>query len=330
MLSVKIAVDCMGGDNAPKEIVKGCVEALKTGDDKLILVGVKSVIEAELGNYNYDKSRIEIVEASEVIGTDEVPTVAIRKKKNSSMVVGLNLVKAGKADSFISAGNTGALLTGATVIVGRIKGVERPCLATLFPTEKGRPALLLDVGANTDCKPSYLVQFAHMGSIYFENVMGTKNPRVGIINIGVEEEKGDQLTKEAHQLLKETDLNFIGNVEARDIMKRPADVMVCDGFVGNIILKFGEGMANTLFHLIKQAVMERFLSKIGALLCLGALKDLAKTMDYTDVNGAPFLGLNALVVKAHGASDSKAIVGAVNMCRSFIKNDIVNKIKEKM
>ncbi len=319
----------MGGDNAPGEIVKGCIEALKTHDDILILVGKNDVINKELSAYSYDKNRIEIVDAKEVISTDEVPTVAIRKKKNSSMVVGLNLVKEGKASAFISAGNTGALLTGATFIIGRLKGVERPALAAYIPTEKG-PSLLLDVGANADCKPSYLVQFAHMGAIYYENIMGKENPSVGIVNIGLEEEKGNQLTKEAYQLLKETDLNFIGNAEARDIMANVADVIVCDGFVGNILLKSGEGITASLFRLIKGAIMKSIVSKIGALLCVGSLKELVKSMDYSNANGAPFLGLNSLVVKAHGSSNARDIVGAVSQCRSFIEKDIVNKIKEKM
>lgn len=329
MSKVKIAVDCMGGDNAPAEIVKGCIKALEVGDDILVLVGREDAISSELDKYKYDKGRIEVICADEVIENDEVPTAAIRRKKNSSMVVGLNLVKDGKADAFISAGNTGALLTGATVIVGRIKGVERPCLATLIPTETG-PALLMDVGANTDCKASYIVQFAKMGSVYYENILGVKNPKVGIVNIGVEEEKGNAVTKEAHKMLKETDLNFIGNAEARDIMAHVADVYVCDGFVGNIILKFGEGMANSVFRLIKGALMSTVLGKIGALLSLRSFKKLYKSMDYSEVGGAPFLGLNSLVVKAHGASDAKAVVGAVNQCRAFIKNDIVNKIYEKM
>lgn len=329
MSQVKIAVDCMGGDNAPGDIVKGCVNALKSDNDILVLVGREEAIKTELNKYKYDEKRIEVVCADEVIENDEVPTSAIRRKKNSSMVVGLNLVKDGKADAFISAGNTGALLTGATVIVGRIKGVERPCLATLIPTEKG-PSLLMDVGANTDCKPNYIAQFAKMGSVYYENILGVKNPKVGIVNIGIEEEKGNTVTKEAHQLLKETDLNFIGNAEARDLLTHAADVYVCDGFVGNIILKFGEGMAFTLFRLIKKALLSTLLGKIGAALSIKNLKGLMKEMDYSEVGGAPFLGLNSLVVKAHGASDAKAVVGAVNQCRTFIKNDIVNKIYEKM
>ncbi|MCD8214069.1 MAG: phosphate acyltransferase PlsX [Clostridiales bacterium] len=329
MSKVKIAVDCMGGDNAPAEIVKGCIEALKTGEDKLVLVGKSGIIDNELSKYNYDKERIEVVDAAEVIENEEIPTVAIRRKKNSSMVVGLNLVKEGRADAFISAGNTGALLTGATVIVGRIKGVERPCLATLISTEKG-PALLMDVGANTDCKASYIVQFAKMGSVYFENVMGVENPKVGIVNIGVEEEKGNLMTREAYKLLKETDLNFIGNAEARDLMTHVADVLVCDGFTGNIILKFGEGFAMTIFRMVKKSLMSSLISKLGAMLCIGSLKGLAKTMDYAEVGGAPFLGLTSLVVKAHGASDARAVVGAVEQCRSFIEKDIVNKIKEKL
>ncbi len=330
MSDIKIAVDCMGGDNAPCEIVKGCVEALKTGSDKLILVGREDDVSKELSKYTYDKERIIVVHAPEVIENDEIPTNAIRRKKNSSMVIGLELVKEGKADAFISAGNTGALLTGATVIVGRLKGVERPCLATLVPTEEG-PALLMDVGANTDCKPSFMVQFAKMGSVYFENVMGKKDPKVGLVNIGTEEEKGNQLLRESFKLLSETnDINFIGNAEARDIMKRVADVYVCDGFVGNIILKFGEGMAVSLLGMIKKAIMSGFVSKIGALLCLKPLKGLLKSMDYSEVGGAPFLGLKSLVVKAHGASDNRAVVGAINQCRSFIEKDIVNKIREKI
>ncbi len=253
MSDIIIAVDAMGGDNAPFEIVKGCVFAVGEHKNiKIILIGREKEVQDELDKYSQDKSRIEIVNADEVIATEESPTAAIKNKKNSSMVIGLNLVKEGKAAAFISAGNTGALLTGAVTIIKRIKGVERPALGTLMPMENGKSSLLIDAGANVDAKPSFLVQFAKMGSVYMENVMGVKNPKVGLINIGAEKEKGNTLTKETYELLEEADINFVGNIEARDLFLGKVDVMVCDAFVGNVVLKFAEGFVGSILRIVKR------------------------------------------------------------------------------
>lgn len=325
-----IAVDAMGGDNAPVEIVKGAVEASKDIAYTIALVGKEAVVKAELAKYKYDENKIITVNADEVIENCDVPTVAIKKKKNSSMVVGMNMVKNGEALAFVSAGNTGALLTGATVIVGRIKGIERPALGTMLPTEKGY-SLLIDAGANVDAKPSYLSQFAMMGSVYVENIFNTPNPKVGLINIGAEREKGNAVVKEAYGLLEQQkDINFVGNVEARDISKGQVDVMVCDAFVGNVVLKFMEGFGKSILSILKKELMADFLSKIGAVMSANAFKRIKTYFDYDDVGGAPFLGLKALVVKAHGSSNARAIKGAINQCVQFIDNDIVNKIQENL
>lgn len=330
MADIVIAVDAMGGDNAPMEIVKGAVEAAKEIDYKIALVGREDDINTELAKYSYDKNKISVVNATEVIETCEVPTVAIRKKKDSSMVVGLNMVKKGEAAAFVSAGNTGALLTGATVIIGRIPGVERPALGTMIPTEKGM-SLLIDAGANVDAKPNYLVQFAKMGSVYVENIFGVPNPKVGLINIGVESEKGNALVKETYGLLnEETGINFTGNLEARDISLGEVDVMVADAFVGNVVLKLMEGFGKSILKIIKKELMSDLLSKLGAVMAVGAFKRIKKYFDYADVGGAPFLGLKALVVKAHGNSDARAVKGAIKQCVSFIDKDIVNKIAQKL
>jgi len=331
MSDIIIAVDAMGGDNAPFEIVKGCVFAVGEHKNiKIILVGRQGDVQKELDKYNYDKSRMEIVNADEVIATEESPTAAIKNKKNSSMVIGLNLVKADRASAFISAGNTGALLTGAVTVIKRIKGVERPALGTLMPMENGKSSLLIDAGANVDAKPSFLVQFAKMGSVYMENVMGIKNPKVGLINIGAEKEKGNTLTKETYELLEQSDINFVGNIEARDLFLGKVDVMVCDAFVGNVVLKFAEGFAGSIMRIIKRELLSSRLSKIGAFLSAGAFKRLKKFFDYSKVGGAPFIGLSGLVVKAHGNSKEKDIVGAINQCIKFIESDITNKIQEKI
>lgn len=331
-MGINIAVDAMGGDNAPFEIVKGCIEAVNEDKDNIIisLVGNEDIIKKELQKYSYNKDKIKVVNATEIIETCDVPTIAIKKKKDSSMVVGLNLLKEEKAEAFISAGNTGALLTGATVKIGRIKGIERPALGTLLPNEKGGASFLIDSGANVDSKASYIEQFAKMGSVYMENIIGIKNPKVGLVNIGAEKEKGNMLTKEAYELLENSDINFIGNIEARDIPLGLADVVVCDAFVGNVILKFAEGLGKMLLNMIKKELMSGLITKIGAFLSLKAFKRLKKNLDYAEIGGAPFLGLKALVVKAHGSSDSKAIKNAVLQCKIFIEKDIVNKIQEKI
>jgi len=328
---VNVAVDAMGGDNAPVEIVKGAVLAVQENNNvKVFLVGREDVIKAELAKYTYDESLIEVVHAEEVIETGEPPVMAIRKKKDSSIVKAMYLVKDGTCDAFVSAGSTGAVLVGGQVIVGRIKGVERPPLAPLIPTQKG-VSLLIDCGANVDARASHLVQFAKMGSIYMENVMGVKNPRVGLVNIGAEEEKGNALVKETYPLLKECeDINFIGNVEARDIPAGAADVVVCEAFVGNVILKTYEGVAATLMKEIKGGMMSSLRSKIGALLVKPALKKTLKKFETKEHGGAPMLGLKGLVVKTHGSSESVEIKNSILQCITFKEQEISEKIKEKI
>ena len=297
---VRVAVDAMGGDYAPLEIVKGAVDAVNSRDDiKVFLVGREEAVRAELQKYQYDASRIEVVNAAEVIEMAEPPVQAIRSKKDSSIVVAMKMVKNGEADAFVGAGSTGAVLVGGQLIVGRIKGVERPPLAPLLPTEKGA-SLLIDCGANVDARPSHLVQFAKMGSIYMEHVVGISHPRVAIVNIGAEEEKGNALVKETFPLLKACDdINFIGSIEARDIPSGYADVIVCEAFAGNIILKLYEGVGSTLISMVKKGMMSSFRSKIGALLVKPALKKTLKQFDTSEHGGAPLLGLKGLVVKTH-------------------------------
>ena len=328
MDNVKIAVDAMGGDNAPFEIVKGAVEAVNEFGSNIILVGPQETVENELAKYTFDKSKISVKNATEVISTEESPTNAIRRKTDSSIVVGLNLVKNGEASAFVSAGSTGAVLTGGTFIIGRIKGIERPALGTCLPTVSGF-TFLLDSGANVDCKSTYLLQFAKMASVYVEHVMGVSNPTVGLINIGAEKEKGNALTKETYELLEGSELNFIGNVEPRDIPFQKADVLVCDGFAGNTVLKFAEGLSVALISIIKDEITAG-LYKIPAAFLLKPFKNIKKRFDSEEVGGAPFLGLKSLVVKAHGSSKAKGIKNAIKQCEIFVEKDIVLKIEEQL
>lgn len=324
---VKVAVDAMGGDNAPVEIVKGAVEAVNANEKlKVYLVGTESAVRQELGQYTFDEKRLEVVPTTEVIETAEPPVMAIRKKKDSSLVKAMNLVKEGTCDGLVTAGSTGATLVGGQVIVGRIKGVERPPLAPVIPTEKG-VSLLIDCGANVDARPSHLVQFAKIGSIYMESVFGIKNPKVGIVNIGAEEEKGNALVKETYPLLKACpDINFVGSIEARDIPKGEVDVIVCEAFVGNVILKLYEGLAGTLLKKIKGGLMTSLRSKIGALLIKPALKTTLKSFDTKEYGGAPLLGLNGLLIKTHGSSTSIEIKNSILQCIAFKEEHVNEKI----
>ncbi len=328
---VRVAVDAMGGDNAPKEIIKGAVEAVNAKEEiQLILVGLEDKIKEELANYTYPKERIRIVHATEIITTEESPVMAIRKKKDSSIVVAMNMVKNKEADAFVSAGSSGAILAGGQLIVGRIKGIERPPLAPLIPTEKG-VSLLIDCGANVDARASHLVQFAKMGSIYMEYVVGIKNPKVAIVNIGAEEEKGNALVKETFPLLKQcSEINFIGSIEAREIPSGYADVIVCEAFVGNVILKLYEGVGSTFKKMVINALKSTTLSKIGALFVKSAVKDTLKSFDASDYGGAPLLGLNGLVVKTHGNAKMKEIRNSIMQCVIFKEQQINEKIKERI
>ncbi len=328
---VKVCVDAMGGDNAPLEIVKGAIEAVNESDRvEVYLVGQESAVNAELSKYHYPADRVKVINAEEVIDPNEPPVLAIRKKKDSSIVVGLNLVKDGVCDAFLSAGSSGAVLVGGQVIVGRIKGVERPPLAPLIPTTEGL-SLLIDCGANVDARASHLYQFAKMGSIYMENVIGIKNPRVAIVNIGAEEEKGNALVKETYPLLKACpDINFVGSIEARDIPAGHADVIVCEAFTGNVILKMYEGVADSLLKIIKKGLLSTFTSKIGALLVKPALKKTLKGFSLEDYGGAPLLGLNGLVIKTHGSSKSVEVKNSVLQAITFKEQDINNKIRDEI
>ena len=331
MEKVVIALDAMGGDYAPEQTVKGAVEAVNSSDEiRVILVGKQDMIAKELVKYEYAKEDIEVVHASEIIDMGDVPTVAIKDKKDSSLVVAMRLVREGKADALVSAGSTGAVLVGGQLVVGRLKGIKRPPLAPFIPTTKGF-SLLIDCGANVDARPEHLVQFAQMGSIYYENVMGKKNPTVALLNIGTEEEKGNQLVKDTKPLMKECkNINYIGSVEARELASGAADVIVCEAFVGNVVLKFFEGLALTLFGSLKEGLMSSTRTKLGALLVKPALKGLKNQFDTSSQGDAPLLGLKGLVVKAHGNSSSKEIEIALKQCISFKKQKINEKIKESI
>ena len=326
---INIVIDTFGGDNGAKVCVKGAIQGIKENPNvHIFLTGKKEELNKLLSEYEYDKDRIEVVNATEEISPEEHPVEADIKKKDSSLVVGLNLVKEGKADAFISAGSSGAILAGGQFIVGRAKGVKRTPLAPILPTS-GKPSLLIDCGANVDAKPDVLNQFAEMGSIYMENIMGVKNPTVAIVNIGTEEAKGNALVKETYPILKANKhINFIGSIEAREIPSGKADVILTEAFVGNVILKMYEGMAKMILGEIKGAFLSNFKSKIGALMVKSSLKKVLKKFNASDKGGAPLLGLNGLVVKIHGNSKEMEVISAIKQCTKFVENDVCGKIIE--
>lgn len=329
---MKIVIDGMGGDNAPKAVIDGVIQAQKENPDiQFYITGPEDLINEELKKHEFEPNKIVVVNATEVITTNEHPVMAVRKKKDSSLCKALNLVKTGECDAIISGGSTGAFLAGCTFVVGRIKGVERPALAPIMPGKNGS-FMIVDVGANVDCKPSYLVQFAKMGKIYYQNVFNINDPTIGLMNIGSEEEKGNDLTKQTYQLLKtEKNINFIGNIEPRDIPKGDCQVIVTDGFAGNTALKMFEGVAKTLLTMIKEEIYSSgILSKLGAVLLKPVFKTLQKKFDYKEYGGAPFLGVNGICIKAHGSSDGKAFKNAIKQAKKFHDSDVLNKLKSEI
>lgn len=327
---IRVAVDAMGGDNAPGEIVKGAIEAIKEDSNvKVFLVGQEDKIQAELSKYNgYDRNRVEIVNATQIIEMAEAPVVAIRQKTDSSIVKAMQMVKHGEADAYVSAGSTGANLVGGQTIVGRIKGVKRAPLAPMIPTEKG-VSLLIDCGANVDARPDQLLQFAIMGSIYAENILGKRNPTVGLLSIGTEEDKGNSLVKDTFPLLKNCpDINFIGNVESREIPAGAADVIVTEAFAGNIALKMYEGVAKTMGRVIKNTFLTNLRTKIAYLLLKKEFTTNLKAFDAKQYGGAPMLGLNGLVVKTHGSAKAVEVKNSILQCVLFKTHNVDDKIKE--
>ncbi|MBS4804427.1 MAG: phosphate acyltransferase PlsX [Clostridium sp.] len=329
---MKIAIDGMGGDNAPKAVVEGVIKALEEYKGiEYYITGPKEQIEEELKNYNYDKTLVNIIDAREIISPNEHPVMALKKKKDSSIYKALKLVKDKECDAVISGGSTGAFLAGCTLVVGRIKGIERPALAPIMPGKNGS-FMIVDAGANVDSKPNYLVQFAKMGKVYYQGVIGNENPSVGLVNIGAEEEKGNELTKATYKLLKEeNNLNFVGNVEPRDTSKGDVNVLVCDGFVGNTLLKMYEGVASTLLSMIKEEILSgSIISKLGAGLLSPVFKSLKVKFDYKEYGGAPFLGVDGICIKAHGSSDGKAFKNAIRQTKTFYDNGVLEKIKAEL
>lgn len=326
---MRIAIDAMGGDNAPGSAVEGAIQAVKEYGVEVYLVGIEAEIHKFMTEEDKSNEKITIIEASEIIGSDDTPVTAIKQKKDSSMVVGLKQVKEGSCDAFLSAGSTGAFLAGSLLKVGRIKGIDRPALSPLIPTTKGL-CMIIDAGANLDSKPKNLQQFAIMGSIYMEKVMGINNPRVGLLNVGTEEGKGNDLTKQSFELLRQLNVNFIGNIEARDVAEGICDVCVCDGFAGNVLLKTTEGVAQVIFDMLKSILMKNAMTKIAALMLKEGLRTFKKKFDYKEVGGAPFMGIDGIMIKAHGSSDARAIKNAVKQAKLLYDNKCLDIIRQKI
>ncbi len=320
----------MGGDFYPDANIKGAILAVKTFNIHVILVGDKDILTKKLASFsNYPKDKISIQHANEVIKMTDSPTKAFRKKKNSSIHVGLELVKEKKADGFVSAGNTGAVLTACTFILGRIEGVERPVLSSIIPSEKNH-FVMLDIGSNVDCKPSHLIQFSIMGNCFSKEILGINSPRIGLLNIGEEQEKGNSLTQQTYNSLNKIDFNFIGNIEGKDITQGKADVVVCDGFTGNNLLKFGEGISKAFSNFFKQESKRSLLSLIGLLLLKPAFKRFKKKFDYDEYGGAHFLGVNGISIIAHGNASETAIKNAIKVAYHAIQSNMTKKIHDSL
>ncbi len=327
---MRIALDAMGGDYAPSATVEGAIKAVNSTEGlSIILVGDKKEVQNELTRRKYPHSRISIQHASEVVGMDEAPITALRRKKNSSIRIALDLVKAGKADSAVSAGNSGVVLATALYVIGKLKGVERPAIATVMPTTKGR-FVLIDAGANVDCRPAHLLQFAIMGESYAKYILNIKKPRIALLGIGEEDVKGNELTKETFRLLKGLNTNFIGNIEGKDIFQGGADVVVCDGFVGNITLKVSEGLAEATTMMLKEEISRRTSGKIGYFLLKSAFRSFKKKVDYSEYGGAPLLGINRPCIIGHGRSTSRAILNAIKLAEEFHKKKVIDHLSEML
>lgn len=326
---MRVVIDAMGGDNAPQEIVKGAVEAAKEFNLDIILVGKEEEIKNELLKYDIKGLNIDVVNATEIIENNESPTMAIRRKKDSSLVVAFKLLKEGRAHALISAGSTGAILAGGIFLLGRIKGIDRAALTPVLPGKNG-PFVIVDAGANADCKPNNLLQFAMMGEVYTNKVLGINSPKIALANIGSEEEKGNELTKQSYELIKDRIKGFVGNVEGRDIPNGDVQVVVCDGFTGNMILKVYEGVAGTIFDILKKEIMATLRSKLGGLLLKPVFKKFKKRFDYTEYGGAILLGVDGLVIKAHGSSNAKAFKNAIRQAKAAYDGQILDDIKEEL
>ena len=324
---MRMILDGMGGDHAPASVVEGAILAMKEMEHEIVIVGQQELIEAELKKHKYDHQRLSVVDARDVITNDDAPVRAVRTKKDSSIVRGISMVKDGEGDIFISAGSTGALLCGGLFILGRIRGVDRPALASIYPIVGGQASLLVDAGANTECKPANLLEFAVMGSIYMEKVIGRRCPRIGLVNVGEESKKGSALTKVTYEMLTESDLNFVGNVEARDVPFGAADVIVADGFSGNILLKTMEGTAMFMSDMMKQMFYRNPLTMLGALLCKKGINGIRKTMDYRETGGSIVIGISRPVIKAHGSSDDAAIRGAIRQAIRAVESGFCEEIR---
>jgi glycerol-3-phosphate acyltransferase PlsX len=325
---LRIAVDAMGGDYAPLEIVQGAVEAARTQKHEILLVGQENVLTTELAKYG-KVDNLKIVHAPEIIAMDEPPALALRRKKGTSIAVATELVKHGEAEALVSAGSTGAQMAAALFILGRIKGILRPAITTLFPTVS-KPTVLLDVGANTDVGPDHLLQFAVMGSIYAEQILGRNNPTVGLLNIGTEPNKGNDAAKEAYQVLSDAKLNFVGNVEARELPQGVVDVLVCDGFVGNVVIKLAEGLGSTIFQLLKEELTSSFRTKLGAALAAPGFRNLKAMMDYAEYGGAPLLGVKGTSIICHGSSKARAIVNAIKVAADCTEQNMIGLIESSI
>lgn len=326
-MTPRIAVDAMGGDNAPQDVVAGALMAAGGLDVQVLIVGREEAIQAELRDTRHNP-RIKVVHAPDVIGMDEHATDAVRAKPNASINVGLRLMKQGEADAFVTAGNTGATMAAALLTLGRIRGISRPALGSVFPTGESRPALWLDIGANADCRPIHLVQFAHMGAAFMQRMHGVESPQVALLSIGEENSKGSELVVEVNEILRSSRLNFLGNVEGKDLPRGVADVVVMDGFTGNVVIKTIEGISELIFGEVRRAVEVNILNRAAGLILYGELKKLRRRLDYTEYGGAQLLGVDGICVIGHGRSNARAVFSAIRAAHHGVANGLLDQMRE--